>query len=593
MASDPADGYARPSLRRDLGRLRLSFRPWRGALTLALVLSVCAALLEVAILMCIAATVSALSAGQASLERSVLGVSIDVSLTQLAMITLAIVVVRGVVDLALTSVKGRTETSYDAALRQQVADAFLDADWALQSAEQSGGLQASLTTYVSMSRTLLTKSIDLFVATVSFAVMVGAGMLSGGFVTVAVIVFMGLVALALRPFVTANRRSSLLQRDATGAFSNQVNETVAMTREIRVMGISGAIRHRLSEDIARLERANLISSNANYRLASIQTLVTYMAVAGGLVALVVADVADPQPYAAMVLLLYRAMVYARGIQSTYQGAVGALPYLEELDDRLERYREARDHRGLVQLEAIDEVRFEDVGFSYDGERDALLGVTMSVGAGRAVGVVGPSGSGKSTFVQLLLGLRTPTIGQVSVDGVAVQDVDPACWTRHVSFVPQESTLFDETAIDNVICFRPDISRDDAVEALCAARVLDELLALPDGLDTLVGEGGRRLSGGQRQRVCIARALAGRPALLVLDEPTSALDLPSEEAIRQTLDAVKATMGLVIVAHRLSTLRICDQIAVINDGHLEAFADREVLEADNVYFGQAVALAKLA
>jgi ABC-type multidrug transport system fused ATPase/permease subunit len=237
------------------------------------------------------------------------------------------------------------------------------------------------------------------------------------------------------------------------------------------------------------------------------------------------------------------------------------------------------------------VELDGVSFSYGDEATALTDVSFEIHAGEAIGVVGPSGAGKSTLVQLLLGLRPPTTGHLRVDGVAAAEFTRSSWTRRVSFVPQESALFDRSVLDNVICFR-DISRERALDALRAAHVLDEVLGLPDGLDTIVGEGGKRLSGGQRQRVCIARALAGEPDLLILDEPTSALDLASEEAIRQTLDAIMGRMTLIIVAHRMSTLRVCDKVLVINDGRLEAFAERARLEADNEYFSSAVKLAKL-
>lgn len=582
-----------PKLRADLARLRRSFRPWRRPMVLVLVLAVVTAALEAAIVLFIAAIGAALASGPDAVDRSLLGVEVDWSIRTLCVIVIALVVVRGAADLLMAWIKARTESSFDAELRREVAGAYLDADWALQSAEQSGGLQASLTTYVSMSRTLLSKTTDLAVATVSFGVMLVASVSAGGAVTAGVVVAMAVLAYALRPLVTANRRSSRHQRDRTGVFAVRVNEFVSMSREIRVMGIRSRFGERVDLDVDRLRSANRASASANYRLVSLHATVTYAAVGIGLTVLVFADVDDPQPYAAMVLLLYRAMIYGRSIQSTYQGMVGALPYLEELEGRLDRYRSARDVGGSVVVADLAEVRFDGVGYSYDGDHDALSDVSLAVGPGRAVGVVGPSGSGKSTFVQLLLGLRRPTVGAVTVDGVPVADIDPASWTRLVSFVPQESTLFDESVVDNVICLRAHVTRADALAALEAAFVLDELQALPDGVDTVVGEGGRRLSGGQRQRVCIARALAGRPRVLVLDEPTSALDLPSEEAIRLTLEAAKERMGLVIVAHRLSTLRICDDIAVINDGRLEAFADRATLEADNAYFAAATELAKLA
>ena len=170
-------------------------------------------------------------------------------------------------------------------------------------------------------------------------------------------------------------------------------------------------------------------------------------------------------------------------------------------------------------------------------------------------------------------------------------MDPDSWFGHVVLVPQEARLANVTVLENVLWFRQGLTRDDAVSALRAAHVYDEITQLPEGLDTIVGEQGGRLSGGQRQRVCIARALAGSPDVMILDEPTSALDLVSEERIRETLASLRDKVTLVIVAHRLSTLRICNDVVVLRNGEIEAFGPRSELEA-NEFFAEAVRLSKL-
>jgi ABC-type multidrug transport system fused ATPase/permease subunit len=162
----------------------------------------------------------------------------------------------------------------------------------------------------------------------------------------------------------------------------------------------------------------------------------------------------------------------------------------------------------------------------------------------------------------------------------------------MTLVPQDAHLFDRSVSDNIVCFREGIGPDRVVEAARAAHVLDEIEARPEGFDTWIGAGGGRFSGGQRQRLCIARALAGRPSLLVLDEPTSALDLASEEAIRSTLEGLKGRVTLVIIAHRMSTLRICDRVIVVEKGRIEAMGSRADLERDNAYYAEALRLAKL-
>lgn len=572
--------------------MRAAFRPWRRPLSAVMGLAVFNALIEAAIILFIASAGSMLTDGNRRIDRAIFGIDVGLSLNSVCLITGLLVVIRAVLDLAMVTIKARTETRFDAAMRRDVARGYLAADWALQSQEQAGGLQAAMTSFVSMARTLLTKVTDLVVAAASFAVMLIASLSVGGLATLAVVVLMAGLAYCMRPFIRANRASSLRQRDSTRSFSNRVTEMVTMAREVRLLGLRVPMEERLDSEIDALQGANFASSMASYRLQSLHATATYLAVALGLGALAFADVADPQPYAAMVLLLYRAMIYGRGIQSTYQGIAGALPYLEDLDAIRTRYTDAAETPGSKIVEPGSAIRFEQVGFSYDGEVPALVDLNLVIEPGEAIGVVGPSGAGKSTLVQLLLGLRPPTSGNVLLGSEKMAAVSVESRARHIAFVSQEPTLFDLSVIDNVICFRNHVSRSDAVEALRAASVLSDMEALPHGLDTRVGEGGRFLSGGQRQRVCIARALAGHPAVLVLDEPTSALDLASEDAIRLTLESIKGEMTLVVVAHRLSTLRACDKVLVIDAGRVEAFDDRATIESNNEFFAAAVELSKL-
>lgn len=220
---------------------------------------------------------------------------------------------------------------------------------------------------------------------------------------------------------------------------------------------------------------------------------------------------------------------------------------------------------------LNEIRFDDVGFSYDGaERATLSDINVSIRRGEVVGVVGPSGSGKSTFIDLLLGLLSPTSGRIQVDGLDVsRDIEE--WRSKVGYVPQSIYLFDDSLRRNIAFGRPDDEIDDAVidAVIDAAQLRQFVDGLPDGVRTIVGERGARLSGGQRQRIGIARALYNDPSVLVLDEATSALDTETETAVMEAVDALRGQKTIVIVAHRLSTLNGCDRIYRMEAGRFVA------------------------
>ena len=210
-----------------------------------------------------------------------------------------------------------------------------------------------------------------------------------------------------------------------------------------------------------------------------------------------------------------------------------------------------------------------VAYAYLGAADqALKNITLTIARGESVGFVGPSGAGKSTLVDILLGLLTPDAGQVRIDGRNVQP-NLRHWQDQIGYVPQTIFLTDDTLRRNVAFGLPNAQIDEAAvqRAIYAAQLEDYVKALPDGLDTLVGERGIRLSGGQRQRIGIARALYHDPAVLVLDEATSALDTETERGVIEAVRALQGTKTVIIVAHRLSTVQHCERLYRLERGQI--------------------------
>jgi ATP-binding cassette, subfamily B, bacterial PglK len=234
---------------------------------------------------------------------------------------------------------------------------------------------------------------------------------------------------------------------------------------------------------------------------------------------------------------------------------------------------------------FDEVRLEDVTYKYEaGPRPVLEGVDLTIRRGTAVGIVGPTGSGKSTLIDLVLGLLDPTSGKITVDGAPLADVRHA-WQRSIGYVPQMAFLFDDTIRRNVALGIPEEQIDDrrVRQALHMAQ-LDELItSLPEGVETLVGERGIRLSGGQRQRVAIARALYHEPELLIFDEATAALDNATERDVTRAIESLKGRKTLIIIAHRLSTVRRCDTLVFLKAGRIAGVGAYDRLLEENHAF----------
>jgi ATP-binding cassette subfamily B protein len=230
--------------------------------------------------------------------------------------------------------------------------------------------------------------------------------------------------------------------------------------------------------------------------------------------------------------------------------------------------------------------FEDVHFRYAdapaGSRDVVDGVDLAIEAGETMALVGITGSGKSTLTALTTRLYDVTGGRILIDGVDVRDLRREELRRHIAMAFEEATLFSASVRDNVLLGRPEATEADLAEALEIAQA-DFVRSLPDGLDTVIGEEGLSLSGGQRQRLALARAVAARPAILVLDDPLSALDVDTEALVEEALRRVLTTTTALIVAHRPSTVALADRVALLENGRITAIGTHSELIATNDHY----------
>jgi ABC-type multidrug transport system fused ATPase/permease subunit len=291
----------------------------------------------------------------------------------------------------------------------------------------------------------------------------------------------------------------------------------------------------------------------------------------------------------VVLIMIRALTSAQSVQSAIQGMHGAAPYAEVLQAEKEKFRSTAPPRDGAPIPHLATVEFEEVSFAYRIDVPVLRNVSFSTREGEIIGIIGPSGAGKSTLVQLLLRLRDPSTGRILADGVDARGLSVDDWYERMTFVPQDAHLFAGSVYENIRFFREDADRASIERAAKLAHIHDDIMSWPAQYETPVGERGGQLSGGQQQRLCIARALVGEPDVVVLDEPTSALDVKSESLMRETLQGLSPSKTVFVVAHRLSTLSICDRIMVILDGRMQGFDTPERLERDNPFYREALKL----
>lgn len=481
---------------------------------------------------------------------------------------------------------------YELEKRAAFIDSYLQASWPAQAAQRGQEAQDIVTTAIMFGRTGL-KSVATSVGSAfSMAIMLVGALAMSWVATLFAIMLSLVLALGLQPLVRRSKVMGQETRDSALQYVSAFGETVNLSREIRLAGVANRFRGRLSQIGDLIQRQRKREQFLLGATPQIFETGVFLIVLAGFAALHYGNVGSSAQFIAMLLLLLRASQYGRALQSAYHQAKASEPYLELIDQRELGLRLNHVRRGTTKVSTFSTIELQDLCYSYDDRSNALTDVSIRINKGDVIGVIGPSGSGKSTLVDLLLGLRRPTEGAYLVDGRPQHELDPESWYRLTGLVTQEPQLIEGNVRENIHFFRDYVSEEDISAAVEASGLGRDVNSLQDGLDTRIGPRSSGLSGGQRQRLSIARVLAGRPELLVLDEPTSALDVHAEAVVTDTLERLKSTTTIVVVAHRLSTLRVCDKVAIVRDGSLEAFGDRKELEQRSSYYASAVDLAHL-
>lgn len=516
----------------------------------------------------------------------------SLSLSEALLVAAFAVVARLLLNFAVVYTSASMARAVTLRQRERLAVAYTRTSWTVQQSEASGRLQALMVNYVGAMTAAVAALAAALSAALSLTAFMATGLVIDLFATLAVAASLLVLGVILGP---VRRRIRL--RSGTAArrgldFAGGVAELAALGLEMHVFGVQSRLASRLAKLTRDEARASFKSRLLSGALTPLYTFLAYSAVVALIAALVVWGGIDNKVSAigAVMLLMIRSLGYGQQLQAASGALAANLPYLDQVVVTLRRYEESAIGQGDRVPGHVTPIDFDAVNFSYTGERPALSGMSLTINHGEVVGIIGPSGAGKSTLAQLLLGLREPSQGRISVNGVDLREVGRRWWTKRVAFVAQDALLFTGTVAENIRFFRDGISDEDVRNAARRANVLRDIECLPQGFDTHLGERGSQLSGGQRQRMSIARALAGRPELLILDEPTSALDGTSEALIRSTLADLKGDVTVVIIAHRISTLDICDRIAVIEAGRMTGIGSPGELRETSEYYRNALAVA---
>jgi ATP-binding cassette, subfamily B, bacterial MsbA len=380
------------------------------------------------------------------------------------------------------------------------------------------------------------------------------------------------------------RHTTRRGQDKLADIQNILHETITGNRIVKAFGMESWEVSRFRGAAKRLLRANLRSVAAS--AVSSPLMDTFGAVAIALLLLlgrnqINHNVFTPGTFLAFIVAVFKLYDPVRKFalfNNSFQQAVGASSEIFKFMDTEDDVREKPGARPLPAFSKS--IVFENATFSYegngDGAREILHEIDLEVSAGEVLAIVGSSGAGKSTLVHLLPRFFDLTAGRLLIDGRDVRDVTLASLRTQIGIVTQETVLFNDTVRNNIAYGQPHVSQKDVEAAARAALAHDFILEMPYGYDTVIGERGLRLSGGERQRIAIARALLKNAPILILDEATSALDTESESLVQSALQNLMVGRTVLVIAHRLSTVRRADRIVVLENGTISDVGAHEEL-----------------
>lgn len=476
--------------------------------------------------------------------------------------------------------------------RRRTFDAFMAASWELQSRERQGNLQELLTTHVKRISVGVLSLANGIAASMSFVTLLASALLFSPVAASTILVGVLALYFLLRPLSRLIRSKSGEQVAESSRYALSVSQAAMMAREIRAFDVTDRVGREVTEQTEEVSRLNFLTQRPIQFGPYVYRNVALLLVVISMLIVSVFDVGDLANLGAVVLLLVRALSHSQRIQTSIQQASEVAPFIDDLSRQQRLYREHAVTPGPAVLGAVRSLRFANVSFGYEPGRRVLDDISFDIGAGETIGIVGPSGSGKSTLVQLLLRLRRPEEGDYRVNGEPADAFTARSWSQEIVFVPQDNQLLHATVADNVRFYREWIDDDDVERAVRAVHLHEEVARLPAGYHTMIGSGTMDLSGGQRQRLGLARALAGSPSVLVLDEPTSALDMRSEGLIQQTFEELHGSLTMLIVAHRMTTLRRSDRLMVLGEGGIQAMATPAELARTNGFYQLATQLSRI-
>jgi ATP-binding cassette subfamily C protein len=494
--------------------------------------------------------------------------------------TLLVIIVAGMSLTSLLILLANRQVGYTVAhvatdLRVDLINATLGSRWEHYLRQPGGALANAVATEAFRASTAYEHAANMVALTIqAIAYGIIAFVVSWQAALVCIALGMGIL-LALRGLVKTSRKAGKSQTGLMRELLINLSDTLGSVKPLKAMAREDIADSLLRSQAAELNTAMEKEVTSRETLRALQEPLLALLAAGGLYAGLVVWKLPMSSVMVLIFMVVRVLGLMHKAQQRYHRMVGqesAFWALREAVDEAKAQHEPPG--GNRQPTLTRQITFDEVSFTYGGRR-ILDQASVSFEVGSMTTLVGPSGTGKTTVLDLLCALLVAQTGRISVDDVALADLQRRSWRRMIGYVTQETLLLHDSVLANVTLGEPSLTEADAEHALRQAGAWDFVQGLEHGVHTRVGERGGQLSGGQRQRIVIARALAHRPSLLILDEATSALDAESEDDICQTLKALTPHITIIAVSHRPRLIEVADKVVELVDGKFNSVTAGQV------------------
>lgn len=503
------------------------------------------------------------------LARGLAIVGVEATLASVLLVFVSLAAVRSVARLVEARLVARVREDVVSAYRHRIYRAMSGAQWRFLVTRTPSEFAVALTSEIGRVGMAVTQLTDLAVLIMASVVYLALAIRLSPAMAVLVVASAIVLGWSARGALNRGRALGGRAAEARGALHGAIAEHVASIKTARTVGA-------LDRHWTAFEALTRASRDVGLEVAAGETdLQQHLEFGSTILLAVIVFVSVETLHVPPSLLLVLLFVFARlmprlvNIYRLLQGLAMALPVIDGVNALEEECLAAREPVVTTprRVSFDQQVQFDRVSFSYLNRASvpALDGLSLTIARGQTTAIVGASGAGKTTIADVLTGLLSPASGQVLIDGDALTPETVASWREQISYVPQDTFLLHDTVRANIVWARPNATDDEVWESLRLAAADAFVEDLPRGLDTVIGERGVLLSGGERQRLSIARALLRRPRLLLLDEATSSLDVENEQRIQQAIDRLQHRMTIVVITHRLSTIRRADVIHVVENG----------------------------